>query len=209
MRSSDAARLLRREVSGRGRGECRPTLSIHWPERSRPYVCGLFAFHIARPSVVIAKQPTLTLLRTSHGATATAAPATTSAGDDGGRARARQSPGEVDARTGRDEHEPRVPEHREPADDAEQRARRRVGRSATSERQQHERRGAELVDDLAVDVDVVPDEIRVQRRDGGRSESRRAARATRRPISKTSQAVATATTICARPIDHQLAPNSQ
>ena len=54
-------------------------LSIHWPELSSAYVCRLFAFHSARPSVVSVTQPSCTLLRTSHGVTATAAPARTSA----------------------------------------------------------------------------------------------------------------------------------
>src|SRR5205807_6110572 len=62
-----------------GRGARGLTLSIHWPELSSAYVPALFAFHIARPSVVSVQQPTLTSLRTSHGATTTAAPARTSA----------------------------------------------------------------------------------------------------------------------------------
>ena len=37
---------------------------------------GLFAFQSARASVVIAKQPTSALFRTTQGATASAAPAT-------------------------------------------------------------------------------------------------------------------------------------
>src|SRR5689334_1494799 len=54
-------------------------LSIQPPLDRRWYVRRLFAFHIARPSVVRVKQPTLTSLRTSHGVTATAAPTSTSA----------------------------------------------------------------------------------------------------------------------------------
>ena len=64
---------------GFGRGDEWLTLSIHCPEESSPYVWRLFAFHIARPSVVIVQQPSCTLLRTIHGATATAAPPSTSA----------------------------------------------------------------------------------------------------------------------------------
>src|SRR5207302_1010359 len=63
---------------GAGRGELVLTLSIHSPWESSPYVWVLFAFQSARPSVVSVTQPTCTLLRTSQGATATAAPASTS-----------------------------------------------------------------------------------------------------------------------------------
>ena len=38
-------------------------------------------------------------------------------------------------------------------------------RPGEDHRQQHDRDGEELVEDLAVLVDVVPDEVRVQRRD--------------------------------------------
>jgi hypothetical protein len=56
------------------------TSSIHFPCESSPYVCRLFAFQRARPSVVRAKQPTSTRLRITHGATVTAAAATTASG---------------------------------------------------------------------------------------------------------------------------------
>ncbi len=49
------------------------TPSIQSPLRSVAYVPRLFAFQSARASVVIAKQPTSILLRTTHGASATTA----------------------------------------------------------------------------------------------------------------------------------------
>src|SRR6266542_1604315 len=56
------------------------TSSSHLPCVSNEYVCELFAFHSARPSVVSAKHPTCTLFRTTHGVTtstlATITPAT-------------------------------------------------------------------------------------------------------------------------------------
>src|ERR1700687_3434689 len=67
-----------RYPGGGGRGTLWPTLSIHWPEESKPYVRRLFAFHLARPSVVIVQQPTSSLLRITHGATITPAPTSTS-----------------------------------------------------------------------------------------------------------------------------------
>ena len=51
------------------------TWSIQPPCFSVSYVLTLFAFQSARASVVTAQQPTLTLFRTTHGMTATAAPA--------------------------------------------------------------------------------------------------------------------------------------
>ena len=53
------------------------TWSIQRPCGRVPYVFRLFAFQRARASVVIAKQPTSTLLRITHGASATTASAGT------------------------------------------------------------------------------------------------------------------------------------
>src|SRR5712672_3268302 len=51
------------------------TWSIQPPCLSVTYVLTLFAFQSARASVVTAQQPTLTLFRTTHGMTRSAAPA--------------------------------------------------------------------------------------------------------------------------------------
>ena len=161
---------------GGGRGTFEPTLSIHWPEESSPYVRGLFAFHIARPSVVIAQQPTSSLLRISHGATTTPAPTSTSP-QTSALARARgQAKREIHRAENRHEDEPAVPEQREARHDAEERGEPSRGPLGDHERQEDERRRAHLVDDLAVDMDVVPDEIRVERRNRRADESRPAAR---------------------------------
>src|SRR6266852_6396147 len=50
------------------------TASIQPPCSSVVYVLTLFAFQRARASVVTAQQPTLTLFRTTHGITKSAAP---------------------------------------------------------------------------------------------------------------------------------------
>ena len=142
----------------------------------------LFAFQSARASVVIVKQPTATLLRTSHGATASTQATSDDARGDPGRA-GRRPTKNAQATSGRKTR--RVfAEDREPADDAE-RAREPAAsaRSATTQRQQDERRREQLVEDLAVDVDVVPDEVRVQGRDDRRDDARRARETKRRPIS--------------------------
>src|SRR5581483_11301411 len=51
------------------------TRSIQPPLFNVAYVLTLFAFHNARASVVTVQQPTLTLLRTTHGITRSAVPA--------------------------------------------------------------------------------------------------------------------------------------
>jgi hypothetical protein len=61
--------------------------------------------------------------------------------------------------------EPRVAEDREPGDDPDRRGEPDCSCAGGSQHEQKERCGEQLVEDLAVDVDVVPDQVRVQRRD--------------------------------------------
>ena len=76
------------------------------------------------------------------------------------------------------------------------------------ERAQDERRGDELVEDLAVEVDVVPDEVRVQRGDDGGERPGRAREHTRTD-GVDEECRARATRICAKPTDHQFRPKIQ
>ena len=118
---------------------------------------GLFAFHSARASVVIAKQPTCTWLRIDPrrdhrpGRDAGGEPTTTA------RPRGCEPPDEERREPERQQDQPRVAEDREAEHGA---CRDRVpGRPSLvgDEREQGDRREEEPVDDLAIDVHVVPD----------------------------------------------------
>ena len=84
----------------------------------------------------------------------------------------RAVPEQIHREEERQRRQARVAEQREPEDDPERGA--EPDRSLLGDQQsEHERGGAEqLVEDLAVDVDVVPDQIRVQRRDEGGDQPR-------------------------------------
>ena len=104
-----------------GRGGCWPTSSIHWPVREQRVRLRVVRLP-QRPPVgrdreaadadLVADEP----WRDRDGCAGEH-----ERGDERGRARARQAPGEVERAEHRDEDEPRVAEHREAADDAEQR----------------------------------------------------------------------------------------
>ena len=155
-----------------GRGGCRPMLSIHWPVRASAYVLRVVRLphraavrreREAADAHLVANEPRRDRDRGAgeH-----------ERGDERGRAGARQTPGEVQRAEDRHEDEARVAEHREARDDSEQHgASRRVGRSTTRSVSSTSAAAHELVDDLAVDVHVVPDEIRIQRRDRGSDEA--------------------------------------
>ncbi len=131
----------------------------------------LFAFQSAFVSVESVKQPTDTSFRTAHGSERDHARA------DAERRREHDSPlPEHEAGADeRQEQEPRVAEDPEREHDPE-RERHRADVPARpvggGQRQVDDRGREHLVDDLAVDVDVVPDQVRVERGDDGRDQSR-------------------------------------
>ena len=137
------------------------TSSIHPPRCSVSSVCSLFAFQRARASVVSATHPTLTSFRTTHGASTSAATPRATAGSHV-HPRRRQSTyapstsGMNSVRT-----LPRIisPEH-----PAEQSGPPQSTALDHDEREQHGSDREEVVEDFAVHVHVVPDEVRVQRR---------------------------------------------
>ena len=141
------------------------TSSIHPPAASMRYVFGLFAFQSARASVVSVKQPTETLLRTTQGTSASAQPREHDA-DDEPRPLLRRPTRNAQQTSGRKSSRvlPRIAS-------AERRRRGRAPSQSDAPLGQRASvsstiaAASELVEDLAVHVDVVPDEVRVQRRD--------------------------------------------
>ncbi len=79
-------------------------------------------------------------------------------------------PEDVRAEHERDEQRPHVPEDHQPEHAAEQRAPAQAAALRDDEREQHRGDREEVVQDLAVHVHVVPDEVRVQRRQQRRDE---------------------------------------
>ena len=90
-----------------------------------------------------------------------------------------------------------------------QRPARRSGGRSSSKRQPEQRGSEQLVEDLTVAVDVVPDEVGLQRRDHRGRSGRCARSGSRLPVSKMTIEVATATRICTVPTDHQWKPAIQ
>ena len=135
------------------------------------YVAALFAFHSARASVVSVAQPTAFLLRTTHGLTTRAATPRRTTTASAARRSGRMSQATNTARASGEQGEARVRENGQSGDrtrrgDVPQRA--LLGGDENRER---ERGRQESVQHLAVDVNVVPDEIRMQRRDDGRQDA--------------------------------------
>ena len=93
----------------------------------------------------------------------------------------------------REQQEPCVAEDREPGDRSGRSGHRQRAPLVREEREQDERAASSAVEDLAVDVDVVPDEVRVQRRHERGDQRRSASMRGAAPIASTSSAVATAT----------------
>ena len=169
------------------------------PRRSSPpcvsvsYVLTLFAFQRARPSVVTAEQPTETRLRTTHGADRHVRRRASDRDDDpdgapldarAHRRRSRRSAsGSAASRT-----LPRIPSPSASPSRAAMRSRRT---RRDDERQEDDRRREELVEDLPVQVHVVPDQVRMERRQRRGDEAdvarrRRGARSRRRSASSRS-----------------------
>ena len=125
----------------------------------------LFAFQSARVSVVIVKQPTDTLFRTTHGVTvSTVAASTTPTRIQRRRFRPTRNAQQTIGRKRRRVF-PRIASAEQRAEDGAE-----PERPPLPEREhaEHDRGREQLVEDLAVLVDVVPDEVRVERRDDGR-----------------------------------------
>ena len=185
------------------------TWSIHCPLLSVAYVLTLFAFQSARESVVTAQQPTSAFVRTTHGITRTAAPASTAA--DASTV-VRERPARHSRYADHDERqrlEAHVAEDRDPQHGAE-RERAPPAEPLRRPQGQEDRRGREeVVEDLAVHVHVVPDEVRMERdREAGEQPDRR-----RQPapadLPDDRASSPTATTICASPTTTQWRPKIQ
>ena len=121
----------------------------------------LFAFHSAWASVVIAKQPTWTRLRTTHGATTTSAAASRVAAR--GSARPRWRHARYATSTSGSTASREFPRMATPAVAPAAAASAMPSGSSGEQHEEEQRGGSELVEDLAVDVNVVPDQVRVQR----------------------------------------------
>ena len=161
-RAARRADRARRRSTGRARG--------------RRTVSGLFAFQSALVSVVIAAQPIETSFRTSHGVTTRTAAATVAPPTSSARLARARGPRDVDGERERKQREARVAEDRQARHGTGRRAERRRAALEREQAEQRQRGEQEAVEDLAVDVDVVPDHVRVQRRQerGGDADPRRA-----------------------------------
>ena len=125
----------------------------------------LFAFQSARVSVVRTGQPTLTSLRAIQGATTRTAPATTAAPSSSERLDRSSGRATKTASTSGSSASRAFPRIARPAAAPSARASQRTLLLRDDQREQRHDRDEQPVQDLAVQVHVVPDEERVQRRD--------------------------------------------
>ena len=126
----------------------------------------LFAFHSARVSVVRTKQPTEASFRAIHGVTTSAAPASDRSTDEERSPRGPERPRDERGEHEREQCQSRVAEDREADARAEGEREEELHGARQPQRQKRDRREQQLIEDLAVQVHVVPDEEGMERRDG-------------------------------------------